>query len=184
MAVIGDSTFIHSGITGIIGHRLQPHQLHRPDPGQLHHRHDRPPAEPHHRQEPPGRTGGGKWIWRPCARPWAFRRVRVVNPNHLKEMDQVLKEELAAEEPSVIITRSPCVMLKEVPKAARPEGGPRQVQRLRPVYAHRLPGPESAGREGGDRQDPMHRLPGVHADVPPGRLDCLILRRIRQAWKL
>ena len=29
-----------------------------------------------------------------------------------------LKEELAAEEPSVIITRSPCVMLKEVPKAA------------------------------------------------------------------
>ena len=47
-----------------------------------------------------------------------FRRVRVVNPNHLKEMDQVLKEELATEEPSVIITRSPCVMLKEVPKAA------------------------------------------------------------------
>lgn len=32
-------------------------------------------------------------------------------------MDKALKEELAAEEPSVIITRSPCVMLKEVPKA-------------------------------------------------------------------
>ena len=43
--------------------------------------------------------------------------VRVVDPNQLKEMDRVLKEELAAEEPSVIITRSPCVMLKDVPKA-------------------------------------------------------------------
>ncbi|MCF0123684.1 MAG: indolepyruvate ferredoxin oxidoreductase subunit alpha, partial [Ruminiclostridium sp.] len=45
-----------------------------------------------------------------------FRRVRVVDPNQLKEMDKVLKEELAAEEPSVIITRSPCVMLKSVVK--------------------------------------------------------------------
>ncbi len=59
----------------------------------------------------------GKWIWRPV-QAVGFRWVRVVNPNHLKEMDQVLKEELAAEAPSVIITRSPCVMLKEVPKAA------------------------------------------------------------------
>ena len=46
-----------------------------------------------------------------------FDRVRVVTPNQLKEMDRVLKEELEAEEPSVIITRSPCVMLKSVKKA-------------------------------------------------------------------
>ena len=46
-----------------------------------------------------------------------FRRVRVVDPNQLKEVDKVLKEELAAEEPSVIISRRPCVMLKSVKKA-------------------------------------------------------------------
>ena len=32
----------------------------------------------------------------PCG---GFRRVRVVDPNNLKEMDKALKEELAAEEP-------------------------------------------------------------------------------------
>jgi indolepyruvate ferredoxin oxidoreductase alpha subunit len=41
-------------------------------------------------------------------------RVRVVDPYNLKECDTVIKEELAAEEPSVIISRRPCVLLKSV----------------------------------------------------------------------
>ena len=41
-----------------------------------------------------------------------FNRVRVVDPYDLKETDRVLKEELAAPEPSVIISRRPCVMIK------------------------------------------------------------------------
>ena len=43
-----------------------------------------------------------------------FRRVRVVDPYDLKETDRAVKEELAADEPSVIISRRPCALLKYV----------------------------------------------------------------------
>ena len=43
-----------------------------------------------------------------------INRVKVVDPYDLAECDKVLKEELAAEEPSVIISRRPCVLLKSV----------------------------------------------------------------------
>ena len=43
-----------------------------------------------------------------------FNRVSVVDPYNLDECDRVLKEELAAEEPSVIISRRPCALLKYV----------------------------------------------------------------------
>jgi indolepyruvate ferredoxin oxidoreductase alpha subunit len=47
-----------------------------------------------------------------------FNRVRVVDPYDLKACDTVLKEELAAAEPSVIISRRPCVLLKYVKHSA------------------------------------------------------------------
>ncbi|MBQ5382846.1 MAG: 4Fe-4S binding protein, partial [Treponema sp.] len=43
-------------------------------------------------------------------------RVRVVDPYNLDETDKAVKEELAANEPSVIITRRPCALLKSVKK--------------------------------------------------------------------
>ena len=43
-----------------------------------------------------------------------INRVSVVDPYDLKEVTRVLKEELAAEEPSVIISRRPCALLKYV----------------------------------------------------------------------
>ena len=43
-----------------------------------------------------------------------FKRVRVVDPYHLEECDKAVKEELAADEPSVIISRRPCALLKYV----------------------------------------------------------------------
>ena len=43
-----------------------------------------------------------------------FERVRVVDPYDLAQCDEVLKEELAAEAPSVIISRRPCALLKYV----------------------------------------------------------------------
>ena len=43
-----------------------------------------------------------------------FNRVRVVDPYDLKATDAAVKEELAANEPSVIISRRPCALLKYV----------------------------------------------------------------------
>ena len=43
-----------------------------------------------------------------------IKRVRVVDPYSLAETEAVIKEELAAEEPSVIISRRPCALLKYV----------------------------------------------------------------------
>jgi len=43
-----------------------------------------------------------------------IKRVRVVDPYDLGECDTVIKEELAADEPSVIISRRPCALLKYV----------------------------------------------------------------------
>jgi indolepyruvate ferredoxin oxidoreductase alpha subunit len=48
-----------------------------------------------------------------------IRRVRVVDPYDLKETERAVREELAAQEPSVIIARRPCALLKSV-KPGRP----------------------------------------------------------------
>ena len=48
-----------------------------------------------------------------------IKRVRVVDPYDLKACEEVVLEELAAEEPSVIISRRPCMLLKYV-KAKTP----------------------------------------------------------------
>ena len=46
-------------------------------------------------------------------------RVAVIDPYDLEQCDKVIKEELAAKEPSVIISRRPCALLKYVkPKPA------------------------------------------------------------------
>ena len=43
-----------------------------------------------------------------------INRVRVVDPYDLKATEAVIMEEVAAEEPSVIISRRPCALLKYV----------------------------------------------------------------------
>ncbi|MBE5800126.1 MAG: indolepyruvate ferredoxin oxidoreductase subunit alpha, partial [Clostridiales bacterium] len=43
-----------------------------------------------------------------------IRRVRVVDPYDLKQTEAAILEELAAPEPSVIISRRPCALLKYV----------------------------------------------------------------------
>ena len=43
-----------------------------------------------------------------------IRRVRVVDPYDLKQTEEAIKEELAAPEASVIISRRPCALLKYV----------------------------------------------------------------------
>ena len=41
-----------------------------------------------------------------------FNRVRVVDPYDLKAVEEAVTEELADKEPSIIISRRPCVMIK------------------------------------------------------------------------
>ena len=61
----------------------------------------------------------GKVDLEALCRAIGIRRVRVVDPYDLAACDAALKEELAVEEPSVIISRRPCVLLKSV-KAKKP----------------------------------------------------------------
>ena len=56
----------------------------------------------------------GKIDLEALCRAMGFTRVRVVDPYDLKACDQAVKEELAAREPSVIISRRPCALLKYV----------------------------------------------------------------------
>ena len=60
--------------------------------------------------DPVQEVPAGLAILRACG----VRRVRVVDPYNLEECDRVLKEELAVQAPSVIISRRPCALLKYV----------------------------------------------------------------------
>lgn len=113
MAVIGDSTFMHSGVTGLINTAYnESHStviiLDNSITGMT-----------GHQQNP---TTGFNLKGDPCAkidleslcRAVGIRRVRVVDPYDLAACDAAVKEELAADEPSVIISRRPCALLKYV----------------------------------------------------------------------
>ncbi|HEX2938849.1 MAG TPA: indolepyruvate ferredoxin oxidoreductase subunit alpha, partial [Ruminiclostridium sp.] len=41
-------------------------------------------------------------------------RIRICDPFDLKEFEKVMREETAAEEPSVVISQRPCALLKKV----------------------------------------------------------------------
>ena len=118
VAVIGDSTFLHSGITsltdiaynqsiatvlildnsitGMTGHQQNPAT------GYTLKMQPVPPVSLEKVCEAVG-----------------IRRVRVADPSDLKALESAIREELEANEPSVIIVRKPCMLLKNVkPKPA------------------------------------------------------------------
>ncbi len=113
VAVIGDSTFMHSGVTGLINTAYNESNstviiLDNSITGMT-----------GHQQNP---TTGYNLKGDPCAkidleslcRAVGVSRVRVVDPYDLAACDAAVKEELAAKEPSVIISRRPCALLKYV----------------------------------------------------------------------
>lgn len=113
VAVIGDSTFMHSGVTGLINTACNESNstviiLDNSITGMT-----------GHQQNP---TTGFNLKGDPCTkidleslcRSIGINRVRVVDPYDLAACDQAVKEELAAQEPSVIISRRPCALLKYV----------------------------------------------------------------------
>ncbi|MFH1116953.1 MAG: indolepyruvate ferredoxin oxidoreductase subunit alpha [Pseudomonadota bacterium] len=111
VAVIGDSTFFHSGMTPllelaynggsttvvIMDNRITAMT------GAQHH-----PGTGFTLREDPTIAADMEKL----AEAFGFKRIRTVNPYHVKELQDVLKEELAADEPSLVISRAPCALLK------------------------------------------------------------------------
>ena len=54
----------------------------------------------------------GKVDLEALCRALGYKRIRVVDPYELENVENVLTEELSAKEPSIIISRRPCVMIK------------------------------------------------------------------------
>ncbi len=113
VAVIGDSTFMHSGMTGLANIAYNQSNstviiLDNSITGMTGHQQN-PTTGYNIKGEPAGRID-----LEALCRAMGFNRVRVVDPYDLKACDTVLKEELAAAEPSVIISRRPCALLKYV----------------------------------------------------------------------
>ena len=111
--VIGDSTFVHSGMTGladiayngsnslivVLDNSITGMTGHQENPTTGYDIHGDP---------------AGKIDLEALVRAMGIKRVRVVDPYDLAATDAAVKEELAADEPSVIISRRPCVLLKRV----------------------------------------------------------------------
>jgi len=111
VAVIGDSTFIHSGITGLIDVVYNKGNttviiLDNSITGMTGHQEN--PAT--------GYTLRGQTTtsidFEALGRAIGIKRIKVVDAYDLSTLEQVLKEETLAEEPSLIITKRPCVLLK------------------------------------------------------------------------
>ena len=111
VAVIGDSTFMHSGMTGLVNISYNESNstviiLDNSTTGMT-----------GHQQNP---TTGFNLKGDPCTkidlesfvRAIGIDHVRVVDPYNLDECEKAVKEELAYAGPSVIISRRPCVLLK------------------------------------------------------------------------
>ena len=111
VGVIGDSTFIHSGMTGItdISYNMSNSTviiLDNSITGMTGHQQN-PTTGKNLRSEP-----AGKVDLEALCKALGFNRVRVVDPYDLKAVEVAVTEELAAKEPSIIISRRPCVMIK------------------------------------------------------------------------
>lgn len=113
VAIIGDSTFIHSGITGLIDvvynkgnatviildNSITGMTGHQPNPAT-------------------GFTIKGEPTKQvdlvQLAKAVGVDRVRVADPFEMDEFEKIVREETAAAEPSVIISQRPCALLKHV----------------------------------------------------------------------
>ena len=113
VAVIGDSTFVHSGMTGLANVAYNQSNstiiiLDNSITGMTGHQQN--PTTGYNIKGDPA----GKINLESLVKAMGINRVRVVDPYNLKECDEVIKEELAIDEPSVIISRRPCALLKYV----------------------------------------------------------------------
>ncbi len=113
VAVIGDSTFIHSGITGLIDVVYNKGNstvmiLDNSITGMTGHQHN--PTTGFTIKGEPTRQVDLELLCKAVG----IERVTVVDPFDVKELEKVVKAEIEADEPSVIISQRPCALLKSV----------------------------------------------------------------------
>ena len=113
VAVIGDSTFIHSGITGLIDIAYNKGistviVLDNSITGMTGHQQN--PTTGYTIKGDPTAAVDLTALAKACG----IQRVQVVDPYNLAEVEKAVKEELAVKEPSLIISRRPCALLKYV----------------------------------------------------------------------
>ncbi|MHB1039417.1 MAG: indolepyruvate ferredoxin oxidoreductase subunit alpha [Desulfobacteria bacterium] len=119
VAVIGDSTFLHSGVTGLMNVvynrgvstvilldndiTAMTGAQQNPSTGKTLH------GEPTRRTDLPA-----------LCRALGVEHVYTVNPHDMKRTEALLRREVARREPSVIITKAPCALLPEHRRQKRP----------------------------------------------------------------
>jgi indolepyruvate ferredoxin oxidoreductase alpha subunit len=113
IAVLGDSTFIHSGITGLINIVYNKGVstviiLDNSITGMTGHQQN-PTTGLTIKNEPTKQVDLVK-----LCEAIGVSRVRICDPFDLKGFEQAVKEEVASPEPSVIISQRPCALLKNV----------------------------------------------------------------------
>jgi indolepyruvate ferredoxin oxidoreductase alpha subunit len=121
VAVLGDSTFMHSGITGLLN------MVYNKSSATVIILDNRTTAMTGHQDNPAsGRNIRGEEApalnLELLCQSMGVKRVCVVNPHDVEATRKVLKEEIAVPELSVVISRAPCVLL------------PSEVKRKKPVY--------------------------------------------------
>jgi len=117
VAVIGDSTFMHSGMTGLVNIAYNATNstviiLDNSITGMTGHQQN-PTTGFNIKGDP-----AAKVDLEALCKALGINRVRVVDPYYLKACEEAVMEELKVAEPSVIISRRPCVLLKSVKHSA------------------------------------------------------------------
>lgn len=113
VAVIGDSTFMHSGVTGLINIAYNQSNstviiLDNSITGMTGHQ-ENPTTGKTIKGDPTSAVS-----LELLAKAVGIDRVRVVDPYNLQECETVIREEIEADAPSVVISRRPCALLKYV----------------------------------------------------------------------
>lgn len=112
VAVIGDSTFVHSGITGLIDH------IYNKSTGTIIILDNRTTAMTGHQDHPAtgftlNKQETPKLDFTALVRSLGVKHVRTVDPYVLESLEQVIREEMERSELSVIIASRSCVMISK-----------------------------------------------------------------------
>ena len=119
IAVIGDSTFLHSGITGLIDVVYNKGNtttiiLDNSITGMTGHQ-ENPSTGYNLKGEPTFAID-----FEALGRAIGIKRVQVVDAYDIEKLERVIKEEINAEEPSLIITKKPCILVKKFNLVKKP----------------------------------------------------------------